>query len=42
MNFSPLPHSFANDTVKLKSMKKGGKKLRPRKLKEREKRDKME
>ncbi|PUU77805.1 hypothetical protein B9Z19DRAFT_133723 [Tuber borchii] len=26
MNFSPLPQSFASDSVKLKSMKKGGKK----------------
>jgi len=28
MNFSPLPQSFASDSVKLKSMKKGGKKIK--------------
>jgi len=42
MNFSPPSQSFANDSMKLKSMKKKGGKLRPRKLKEREKRDEME
>ena len=41
MNFSPPPQSFANDSVKLKSMKKGGKKIKTPEI-EREKGDGME